>query len=77
MCRDQGPSDLQSDALPTELPRLIEIMLKTKYLKNYFGYLGHIYQGFHQVWYQGIVKATVSGVLEDLTFKISEGSDQN
>ena len=23
------------------------------------------------------VKATVSGVLEDLTFKISEGSDQN
>ena len=33
--------------------------------------------GFHQVWYQGIVKATGSGVLEDLTFKISEGSDQN
>ena len=31
----------------------------------------------HQVWYQGIVKATVSGVLEDLTLKISEGSDQN
>ena len=27
--------------------------------------------------YQGIVKATVFGVLEDLTFKISEGSDQN
>ena len=26
---------------------------------------------------QGIVKATGSGVLEDLTFKISEGSDQN
>ena len=37
----------------------------------------YVYQGFHQVWYQGIVKATVSGVLEDLTFKISEGSDQN
>ena len=37
-------------------------------------YLG---QGFHQVWYQGIVKATGSGALEDLTFKISEGSDQN
>ena len=24
--------------------------------------------GFHQVWYQGIVKATVSGVYEDLKF---------
>ena len=34
------------------------------------------HQGFHQVWYQGI-EATVSVVLEDLTFKISEGSDQN
>ena len=33
--------------------------------------------GFHQVWYQGIVKATVSGVLEDLALKVSEGSDQN
>ena len=33
--------------------------------------------GFHQVWYQGGVKATVSGVVEDLKFKISEGSDQN
>ena len=29
------------------------------------------------VWYQGIGKATVSGVFEDLEFKISEGSDQN
>ena len=27
--------------------------------------------------YQGIVKATVSGLREDLTFKISEGSDEN
>ena len=27
--------------------------------------------------YQGIVKATVSGVVEDLKFKISEGSDPN
>ena len=35
------------------------------------------HQGFHQVWYQGIVKATVFGVLEDLAFKISEVSDQN
>ena len=35
--------------------------------------------GFHQVWYQGIVKATVSGVrvFDDLRFKISVGSDQN
>ena len=32
---------------------------------------------FHQVWYQGGVKATVSGVVEDLKFKISEESDQN
>ena len=32
----------------------------------------YVYQGFHQVWYQGIVKATVSGVFEDLKFKISE-----
>ena len=31
----------------------------------------------HQVWDQGIVEATVFGVLEDLTFKIAEGSDQN
>ena len=27
--------------------------------------------------YQGILKATVSEVFEDLMFKISEGSDQN
>ena len=37
----------------------------------------YIHYGFHQVWYQGGVKAKVSGVVEDLTFKISEGSDQN
>ena len=36
-----------------------------------------MYMGFHQVWYQGGMKATVSGVVEDLKFKISEGSDQN
>ena len=29
------------------------------------------------VWYQGIVKSTVSGVFQDLKLKISEGSDQN
>ena len=32
---------------------------------------------FKTLSYQGILKATVSGVLEDLRFKISEGSDQN
>ena len=36
-----------------------------------------IHEGFHQVWYQGGVKVTVSGVVEDLKFKISKGSDQN
>ena len=34
-------------------------------------------EGFHKVWYKGGVKATVSGVVEDLKFKISEGSDPN
>ena len=35
----------------------------------------HIF--FQTSMYQGILKSTVSGVLEDLKFKISEGSDQN
>ena len=30
-----------------------------------------------KVWYQGILKATVFAVFEDIKFKISEGSDQN
>ena len=30
-----------------------------------------------KVWYQGILKATISGVFQDLKFKISEGLDQN
>ena len=30
-----------------------------------------------KVWYQGILKATVSWVLGNLKFKISESSDQN
>ena len=34
-------------------------------------------RGFLQVWYQGIVKATVFYRLQDLQFKISEDSDQN
>ena len=33
--------------------------------------------GVHKVWYQDGGKATVSGVFEDLKFKISEGLDQN
>ena len=37
----------------------------------------YVRQGFHQVWNQGGVKAKVSGVVEDLKLKISEGSDQN
>ena len=37
----------------------------------------YVLQGFHQVWYQGIVKATVFGVFEDFKLNISEGSDQN
>ena len=44
---------------------------------NLLQYNYYVHQGFHQVWYQSIMKATVSGVLEDLTFKISEDSDQN
>ena len=42
-----------------------------KYLSTY------VHQGVSKVWYQGILKATVSGVFEDLKFKISEGSEQN
>ena len=33
--------------------------------------------GGYKVWYQGGMKATVSGVVEDLKFKISLGLDQN
>ena len=40
-------------------------------------FLKYVHKGFHQVWYQGGVKATVSGVVEDLKFKISEGLDPN
>ena len=39
--------------------------------------LSVVQQGASKVWYQGILKATVSGVFEALKFKISEGSDQN
>ena len=34
-------------------------------------------RGFTKFGIKGIVKATVSGVFQDLTFEISEGSDQN
>ena len=37
----------------------------------------YVHQGFYQVWHQGTVKATVSGVFEDLKFKISQGLDEN
>ena len=37
----------------------------------------HNHYGFHQVCYEGGIKPTVSGVFEDIKFKISEGSDQN
>ena len=50
----------------------------TKNLSQVFVFQRVYYvQGFHQVWYQGGMKATVSGVVEDLKFKISEGSDPN
>ena len=35
------------------------------------------YSIFQTSRYQGIVKATVSRVFEDLKFKMSEGSDKN
>ena len=43
----------------------------TRKLQRYVG------QGESKVWYQGILKATVSGVFEDLKFKISEGLKLN
>ena len=36
-----------------------------------------VIRGFTKFGIKGIVKAAVSGVLQDLTFKNSEGSDQN
>ena len=48
-----------------------------QYIVNYadqnLSIFDHLHQGFHQVWYQGIVKAAVSGVFEDFKVKISEG----
>ena len=50
----------------------------TKNLSQVFVFQRVYYvQGFHQVWYQGGMKATVSGVVEDLRFEISEGLAQN
>ena len=49
----------------------------TRVNKDKTNLLMYVLQGFHRVWYQEIVKATGSGVLEDFTFKILEGSDQN
>ena len=43
---------------------------------NYFlCFLKYVHRGFTK--FGGGVKATVSGVVEDIKFKISEGSDQN
>ena len=53
------------------LPNGPHILVVLKYEKQY------VYQGFHQVCYQGIVKATVFYRLQGLKSKISEGSDQN
>ena len=39
--------------------------------------LSMTFSRFYQVWYQGGVKDTVSGLVEDLKLKIPEGSDQN
>ena len=36
----------------------------------------YVQYGVSKVWYQDILKDTVSGVFEDLKFKISEDSDQ-
>ena len=35
-----------------------------------------VLKGVSKVWYHGILKDTVSGVFEDLKFRISEGSHQ-
>ena len=37
----------------------------------------HIFFRLQSINYQGILKATVSGVFQDLKFEISEGLDQN
>ena len=65
----------------------IEIEILLKKTKNYWYHLQFInswqytyirwFRIFQTSRYQGIVKATVSGVFKDLKFKISEGSDQN
>ena len=54
-----------------QFPRNLEVQ------KDLYELCMDVCQGFHQVWYQGIVKATGSGVLEEITLKISEGTDQN
>ena len=69
---------LSSSILCVENINLIEYTRHT-YLSKY---LSKVYTlgdsgDFQTSRYQGIVKATASGVFEDLKFKISEGSDQN
>ena len=64
--------EVRYEKLQTLNNRLMVITQDTAQEEN-----DYVYQGFHQVWYQGGVKATVSGVVQDLKFKISKGSDQN
>ena len=59
-------------------PICVAKILNQAFLKLFYtSDMMYVYQGFHQVWYQGGVKPTVLGVVEDLKFKISEGLDQN
>ena len=56
--------------------------VNTALMRAVFGHLGITMvcinnKGFTKFGNQGGVKATVSGVVEDLKFKISEGSDPN
>ena len=59
-----------------------ELFVQTSFMRQILisaqGEISQVYEiRAYLVWYQGIVKATDSGALEVLTFRISEGSDQN
>ena len=45
--------------------------------KNQYLYITSMHGACQKVWYQGIVKAVVFGVFEDLKVRISEVLDQN
>ena len=59
------------------MPHQNRYVYSTPYERTLIKKINPNVEGFHQVWYQGIVKATVSGVFENLKLKISESSDQN